>query len=132
MSSLFEQFAATKPRKKFNTTAAFIFDWDVDERDGEMVGIIKDVRLRDHKGKEIPHSSLVMEDIGAAGWYSFFDATDFKVSGRYRWEGSYFAHRDYWGEWDCGWDVISLEPADRKTRKALMDYSNEQTTERMA
>ena len=111
-----------KTGKKFNNVAAFIFDWDVDDDSNcGIVGIIKDVRLRNSNGDEIRHSSLIWEEIGAAGWDPFLMASDIKVSGRYRWEGRFFASQDYYGEWDSGWDLMSLEPADRKTRKALAE-----------
>jgi hypothetical protein len=132
MKDLFD-FAAPqiKPRPKKNNHCIFIFDWDVEEQTGTIVGIISDIRLRDSMGKPIPCSSLLREELSCAGWESFVDRRwngkryggyALNVSGRYRWEGEYWANQDYWGEWDCGWDLISLEPADRKTRKAVAAY----------
>lgn len=110
---------------------AFIFDFDVDEQDISMVGIIRDIRLLDSNKKPIPNSSLIMEELQMAGWDSFVERKwipgiryeyTLQVSGLYRWEGDYYASQDYYGEWDCGWEVISLEPADRKTRRAVKEF----------
>lgn len=112
--------------------ACFIFDWDADEQDGEIIGIVQNIPLNDYNDKPIRGSSLIHEELGNGGWEVFldyrFDSKDFtatyslNVSGRFRWEGEFYASQDYWGEWDIGWDLISLEPANKKTRKAVLAY----------
>lgn len=131
MGDLFETLQSRPKGKQKSSSVAFIFDWDVDEQDGEIVGIIRDIQIKDSKGRGIPRSSLIREELGDIGWEAFLDRDwraesgswyGLNVSGRFRWEGTYWAHQDYWGEWDCGWDIISLEPADRRTRRAVELY----------
>lgn len=112
--------------------AIFIFDWDADEQEGHIFRILKDLCLFDSKKNPIPKSSLIREELNCAGWEVFLDHTyDLKtyethyalnVSGRFKWTGKWWSTWDYYGEWDGGWEIISLEPINKETRKAVEAY----------
>jgi|ERR1700733_7152594 len=96
----------------------FVFDWDADEQQGNVVRVFTDPGLNDHNGKRMRGSCLVQEELGVGGWEYFLGdgVAEELQTGRYRWKGSIVYFQDHYGEWDAEIDG-DLQPANRKTRR---------------
>lgn len=104
----------------FHIIIDVVKDPDFDDVDIEIVREPLMPCIFDSHGRST-RESLVWHEVGLCGWKWFLgdDVYGSLFTGRFSIKGSLWYEQDYWGEWDQGVDIDSLEGQNRKTKRKL-------------